>query len=276
MNRRRFLHLMTTTAASTSLSNALANSLPRSAAVPGGVAIVSLGRAQSTPLARLNDARVLVAGDESEWFAVVGISLDTAAGTTLPLTVEREGRGPETIAIEIAPKRYETQHLRVKPGQVDLSPEDFARYEQERAHLENVRRTFTDSPPESLRLLQPCEGPRSGSFGKRRFFNGQARNPHNGMDLAAPTGTPVIAAGSGAVLDVGDYFFSGNTLILDHGRGFLTLYAHLSQVDVGQGARVAAGVPIGKVGATGRVTGPHLHFSVYLNTMAVDPELFLA
>ena len=181
----------------------------------------------------------------------------------------------ETLALAVRPKRYATQRLKVKPGQVDLSPEDLARFEQERAHLAEVLKTFSDSGPASLRLLPPCPGPRSSSFGLRRIFNGQPRNPHNGMDIAAPAGTPVVAAGAGEVIDVGDYFFSGQTVILDHGQGFLTLYAHLSAVDTAVNASVTAGARIGAVGATGRVTGPHLHFSVFLNRTAVDPALFL-
>ncbi len=217
----------------------------------------------------------MVAGDASGWFAVVGIPLNAKAGAALPLTVERAERPPETIALEIGRKRYATQYLSVKPGQVELSPADLARHEQERSHLRSVLRIFSDSAPDSLLLLQPCEGPRSDSFGKRRFFNRQPRSPHSGLDIAAPDGTPVVAAGAGIVLDVGDYFFSGHTLILDHGRGFLTLYAHLNAIDANAGDRVPAGIRIGSVGATGRVTGPHLHFSVYLNAASVDPELFI-
>jgi murein DD-endopeptidase MepM/ murein hydrolase activator NlpD len=240
------------------------------------VAIVALGAAETAPTGRFGGEQVLILGDAAEWLAVVGIPLDATAGSALSLTIERAGREPETLPIGITSKHYATQRLRVKPGQVELSPEDLARYEQERAHLDSVRRTFSQSAPTSLRLLQPCPGPYSSSFGLRRIFNGKPRNPHNGMDIAAPAGTPVVAAGAGEVLDIGDYLFSGQTLILDHGQGFLTLYAHLSAIEVHVGDSVAAGSPVGRVGATGRVTGPHLHFTVFLNAVAVDPALFFA
>ena len=236
---------------------------------------MKLGSAPTTPIARFNGNRVLVTGEEAEWLALVGIPLEATVGDKLPLVIERAGREPSTLKFAIGRKEYAIQRLTVKPGQVELSPEDLARYEIERAHLSGMRKTFTDSAPESLTLMQPCEGPRSNTFGQRRFFNGQSRNPHNGMDIPAPEGAAIVAAGEAKVLDVGDYFFSGNTMILDHGQGFLTLYAHLSAVEAVVGDRVAAGARIGRVGATGRVTGPHLHFSVYLNSVAVDPGLFL-
>ena len=276
MLRRHFLQFLTAATSLIALNPARAGSLPKPAAVPGGVAVVKLGPDLTAPIVRFSGSRVLVAGDEAEWLAVVGIPLEASAGSRLPLVVERAGVEPSTLKFAIGTKRYATQRLTVKPGQVELSPEDLARYEIERAHLSEMRKTFTEAAPESFALMQPCAGERSNTFGQRRFFNGQSRNAHNGMDIPAAEGTPIVAAGEAQVIDVGDYFFSGNTLILDHGQGFLTLYAHLSAVEVAPGDRVAAGAQLGRVGATGRVTGPHLHFSVYLNSVAVDPGLFLS
>ncbi|MBL8526092.1 MAG: peptidoglycan DD-metalloendopeptidase family protein [Burkholderiales bacterium] len=276
MNRRRFLISLTTAVtAPVWMRSASARALPRAATVPGGVARVGLGEAHEVPRARLGDDRVLVLRDGDKWMAWVGISLDAKPGSRLWVDAERPGGAVQRFGIDVQPKQYAEQHLTVKPGQVELSAQDLARHERERAHLERVRRTFSEAPPATLRLAQPAPGPRSSSFGLRRVFNGQPRSPHSGMDIAARLGTPVVAAARGRVIDADDYFFSGNTVIIDHGQGLLTLYAHLTRVDTRVGATVAAGTPIGGVGATGRVTGPHLHFSVYLNAVAVDPALFL-
>lgn len=274
MNRRRFLRSLPAPVFAWS-TPAGASTLPRTSPVPGGIARVSLGAAGQTPRARIDGKRVLVVRDGSEWVALVGIDLTAKPGSRLRVEAERADGGVQRYEVTVAPKAYASQHLKVRPGQVELSPEDLARYERERAHLAGVRKTFSEDVPSTLTLVQPTPGRRSASFGLRRYFNGQARSPHNGMDIAAPEGTPVVAAGAGRVIDVGDYFFSGRTLVLDHGSGLLSLYAHLSEVDARSGDRVAAGVPVARVGATGRVTGPHLHFSVYLNTVPVDPALFL-
>jgi murein DD-endopeptidase MepM/ murein hydrolase activator NlpD len=249
------------------------------AAFPGGIARIRLGAAARAPRVRVGGQRALVMREGELWVAVVGVGLAVKPGTKVQVDVEAEVQGAPPARskhlLVVKPKEYASQHLKVAPGHVDLSPEDLARYQRERSHLDAVIRTFTETELASLTMVPPVAGLRSGTFGLRRFFNGQSRNPHNGMDFAAPAGTPVVAATAGRVLDVGDYFFSGNTLILDHGQGWLSLYAHLSAVDTIVGQDVAAGTPIGKVGATGRVTGPHLHFTVYLNGAAVDPALFL-
>jgi len=252
----------------------LAVELPQQRSVPGGVAVLALGASPERPKVTYNGTPVAVVGNAAQWTAVVGIALAASPGAG-SVVVERPGAPAQRLGFVIAPHRYAEQRLNVAPGQVDLSPSDQARYERERVHLADVTATFSDAAPASMRLLQPTPGRRSGSFGLRRVFNGQARNPHSGMDIAAPTGTPVVAPAAGRVVDVGSYFFNGNTVWLDHGNGLLTMYCHLDSIDVEVGDRVAAGHRIARVGATGRVTGPHLHWSVALNRAMVDPALFL-
>jgi murein DD-endopeptidase MepM/ murein hydrolase activator NlpD len=274
MQRRSFLLALAALAAPASGNATPAAALPRIAAVPGGVARVDLGPADTPPQATVDGRRVLVMRPARDWSALVGIPLAARPGSTLALQVA-DAAGSREIAVRVQPKRYATQQLKVAPKHVQLSPEDLARHEREREHLQQVLQHWSYAPPSTLRLRTPVSGRRSSSFGLRRVFNGEARNPHSGMDIAAPVGTPVAAAAAGAVIDTGEYFFNGNTVIVDHGQGFLTLYCHLDAIGAASGARLAAGEPIGTVGATGRVTGPHLHFSVYLNATAVDPALFL-
>ena len=276
MKRRRFLlSLAPALVAPAWVARVWAATIPRASAVPGGVARIGLGAAERAPRARLGSNRVLVMREGGEWVALVGIALAAKPGSKLRVRVEHAGGRRQRFEIDVAPKAYGSQNLTVPPDQVDLSTQDLARYERERAHLDDVLRTFTGSPPATLAMLQPAEGQRLSTFGMRRYFNDQARNPHAGMDIAAPAGTPVIAANAGRVIDTGDYFFLGRTVVLDHGQGLLSLYAHLEASDTSVAQPVSAGTLIGKVGATGRVTGPHLHFSVYLNAVAVDPAIFL-
>jgi murein DD-endopeptidase MepM/ murein hydrolase activator NlpD len=257
--------------------NASADVWPDALQVPGGVARLSLGPAATRPAAQAGEVPLLVLGDAIEWTALVGIPLSAAPGEA-SINMQLEGGGQRQIAYTIAPKRYSEQRLKVAPGTVDLSPQDNARYEGERAHLAQVMATFSEPLPNAsmLRMRVPVPGRRSSSFGLRRVFNGQSRNPHSGMDIAAGTGTPVVAPLPGRVIDTGDYFFNGNTVWLDHGGGLLSMYCHLSAIDVAPGDPLKTGGRLGAVGATGRVTGPHLHWSVMLNRAMVDPALFLA
>jgi len=248
---------------------------PRASQVPGGVALLSLGPAAQRPLAYAGEVPLLVLGNANEWTALVGIALSAAPGEA-SITVQAADGNRRDIAYTIAPKRYSEQQLKVEPRTVDLSPEDLARYERERKHQEGVMATFTQPLPQGLlRMKQPTPGRRSSSFGLRRVFNGQPRNPHSGMDIAAATGTPVLAPLPARVIDTGDYFFNGNTVWLDHGGGLLCMMCHLSAIDVKVGDELKAGERLGAVGATGRVTGPHLHWGVMLNRCMVDPALFL-
>jgi murein DD-endopeptidase MepM/ murein hydrolase activator NlpD len=243
--------------------------------VPGGVISLDLGSGAQRPRVMYGKVPALVVGDSSGWRAVVGLALSTQPGPASVQVIDAPQSKSRRITFQVRHAKYAEQHLKVAPGQVNLSKQDLARHERERDHQLQTIATFSDTVPQSLQLLAPVAGPRSSSFGLRRVFNGQARNPHSGMDIAAPVGAPVVAPAPGQVIDVGDYFFNGKTVWLDHGSGLLTMVCHLNAVHVKVGDRLSAGTSLGEVGATGRVTGPHLHWSVSLNRAMVDPALFL-
>lgn len=249
--------------------------LPRIAAVPGGVVTLPLGGAtDERPVAKYDGNPVMVLKRPAGWVAVVGVNLDTEPGER-SIDVQQPGADPRKVAFKIVAKAYRTQKLKVPPGQVNLAPEDEARVATETQKVRAAITGFTPDAPATLRLAQPVPGPRSSSFGLRRVFNGESRKPHSGMDIAAPTGTPIKAPLAGRVVDVGSYFFNGNNVIVDHGQGLMTMYCHLSKIDVEVGRELKRGDVLGEVGATGRVTGPHLHWGVILNGNSVDPALFL-
>ena len=253
---------------------ALGIELPQESPVPGGVKLIRLDSAgEVPPYVDADGHRALVVQDGSTWVAVIGIPLAAPLG---PRQVTlRDAAGGRVIEFTVGDKRYASQSLKVAPRQVDLSPADLERANRERESLERALTHWSEPPPATLRWPAPVPGVRSSSFGMRRIFNGQSRNPHSGMDIAAVTGTPVLAPAEGTVLDTGDYFFTGNTVLLDHGRGLISMYCHLSAIDVHPGERIAAGARIGAVGMTGRATGPHLHWALSLNRAWVDPELFV-
>ena len=238
--------------------------------MPGGIARIALGDSGEAPRLRLDERRVLVLRESGKWVAVIGVPLSAKPGTKLRLQGDRR-----KLEVKVVAKKYPSQRLTVPKEQAELGAEQLARYEKEREHIQGLLRTFTESAPASLAMREPVAGRRSGSFGLRRIINGEPRSPHSGMDIAAAAGEPVVAASAGRVIDTGEYLFLGRTVILDHGQGLLSLYSHLSEVNAALGESVPAGQTIGKVGTTGRATGPHLHFSVYLNAAAVDPAFFL-
>jgi len=273
---RRYYGLVATLlAAVLGAPGAVAAELPAARPVPGGIAILDVGPATApAPSVLLDTHRVLVRADHGRWFAIVGLGLAASPGHA-ELSVATGAGEPRRVGFDIEPKQYVTQALTVEPKHVDLSKRDLARYEREKVVLEKAFATWSEKAPPVLLLAAPVPGVRSSSFGSRRVFNGQARSPHTGMDIAAAAGTEVAAPAAGTVVNTGNYFFNGNTVILDHGQGYLSLYCHLSRVDVKVGERLGPGQVLGLVGATGRATGPHLHFAVMLNRAWIDPELVL-
>lgn len=242
--------------------------------VPGGVAVVPLGAADKAPQASFNGHRVMVIRDsDQQWIAVVGIPLGTKTGTQ---TLQVQGR--PAAQFNVGTKEYAAQHITLKnKRQVSPNPDDLKRIERELEEQVSAYRIYRDGvTPSNVILDRPVDGGRlSSPFGLRRFFNGEERNPHSGLDFAVPTGTPVKAPAAGRVVLVGNFFFNGNTVFVDHGQGFISMFCHLSAIDVKVGDEVARGAVVGKVGSTGRATGPHLHWNVSLNDARVDPAIFI-
>jgi murein DD-endopeptidase MepM/ murein hydrolase activator NlpD len=238
---------------------------------PGGIAVFDVGPAdQPAPGATYDGKPVLVLQDGDRWKALVGVPLDTQPG---PLKIHL-GEYPFTVTINA--HAYAEQRLTVK-NQSHVTPDQaqLERIGAERRIIDAALNNFRRVSVEGVSLAAPVDGRRSSSFGLRRFFNDQPRSPHKGMDIAADSGTPIKAPRAGVVTATGDYFFNGNTVILDHGQGYVTMYCHLSEIAVEEGEELALGEVLGAVGATGRVTGPHLHFGTYLNGTAVDPAILL-
>ena len=243
--------------------------------VPGGIAVVDLGPADGdAPRASWRDRPVAVLEDGGRWHAVVGIGLGTEAGSQT-LAIERADGTADEARFEVEPKAYAEQRLIIEnKRKVNPAPVDMARIERENARLKVVKSTRADRLL-AERFEWPLTGPVSSPFGLRRFYNDQPRRPHGGIDIAAPEGTEIRAPADGLVIETGDYFFNGNSVFVEHGLGLQTFYAHMSRIDVEPGQRVARGEVLGAVGATGRVTGPHLHWSAGLNGTWIDPRLLL-
>jgi len=179
-------------------------------------------------------------------------------------------------AVRVKARKFPVQRLTLPQAMVELDPSTIARVEEEATRLKALYATIT---PERLwrgRFTRPVAGPEEGTgFGARRIINGLRRSPHAGVDYSAEAGTPVVAANGGKVALVGEMFFPGRLVVIDHGLGLFTLYFHLERVDIEEGERVERGQPIGTVGATGRATGPHLHFAAHLGQARVDPTRLL-
>lgn len=249
--------------------------LPRPDAVPGGVAVIPLGESTGPrPDVRYDNAPVMVVKDDGHWYAVVGIGLGARPGSH-SLRVSA-GDGDHTMRFEVSPKEYEAQYITLKNKRhVNPYEKDLPRIRKEQARSREAFATWRDTLDIDTRFRLPVDGVVTGTFGKRRFFNNQPRRPHSGLDLAAPKGTPIKAPAAGRIVETGNYFFNGNTVFIDHGQGLVTMFCHMDSIGVKVGESVEAGQVVGAVGATGRVTGPHLHWSVSLNQERVDPVLFL-
>ena len=248
---------------------------PLDDAVPGGVAVVALPAADKAPHVEFSGQRVMVVSHEGHWYALVGLSLDTVPGAKM-LDVDVPGSADIHVGFTVMPKSYAVQALTISnPEMVNPTPEQLRRIDREQQHLAKVTSSFRDTAKPSVSFIWPVAGPETSTFGLKRILNGEPKSPHSGIDIGAAAGTPIEAPAAARVADVGNYYYCGKTLTLDMGQGLFSVYCHLSKIKVRPGQKVKQGQLVGKIGATGRTTGPNLHWTVRLNEVPVDPHVFL-
>lgn len=243
------------------------------AAVPvGGLAVV---HAEGTGVSGTFEGKPLVFfSTPAGSVALIGVDLDHAVGR-FPLSVTNAHGDRFETAVDIVERKFAEERLTVPKSYTEPSPQALRRIEREQRLLAAL---WSESAPRRYwrgEFEKPADGASGSPFGLRRFFNGEPRSPHAGIDFRAPEGAAVHAANRGRVVLADDLFFTGNTVVIDHGVGLFTLYVHLSKLETGRGAMVDKGQEIGKVGATGRATGPHLHFAARVGEARIDPEALL-
>lgn len=253
-----------------------AQALPQQNPVPGGIVFVELGlNSNQRPQVRYRNDPVMLHHTETGWQAIIGIPLSGKAGKHY-LEIDEGSKQTRQLSFMVKAKKYAEQRLTIKNKRmVNPTAKDMIRIRKEIKIIRKAFGSWDEDYAIPAPLLQPTEGIRSSSFGLRRFFNGQARRPHSGMDIAAPEGQVVITPAQGKVIAIGDYFFNGKTVFVDHGQGLISMFCHLNDIHVKPGQTVKRGDRVANVGMTGRVTGPHLHWSLSLNNTRIDPELFL-
>lgn len=241
--------------------------LPEHDPVPGGIALVPVN---SDTNALFDGRRVMISESEGSYVAVVGIPLSHSPGAFYLDTAEGK------VQFKVKEKQYEEQRLTIQnKRKVNPYAQDMERITRERAEMDTAFNHFRPVKRPDTDFDLPTEGIVSSSFGLRRILNDQPRSPHSGLDIAASEGTRIRSPAAGIIVATGDYFFNGNTVLIDHGQGLITMYCHMSSIRVEVGQAVNKGQYIGDVGMTGRVTGAHLHWGVSLNNARVNPGLFL-
>lgn len=250
---------------------------------PGEVVLISLE--SSRPLQQVTGAVfgksfLFYPGRSRQvWQGLIGIDLDTKPGRyslALQCTPLKGEPFEGSYALPVRDKKFPSRRLTVDEKYVTPPPEEEERIRRESRQVEQIFSSVTPRKIWQGSFTAPVEAPAGSSFGRRSILNGKPRSPHTGTDFSADAGTPIKAPGAGTVVLAAELYFSGNTVILDHGMGLYSLFAHLSRYSVQEGDAVKAGDTLGLVGSTGRATGPHLHWSIRLAATRVDPLSLIA
>lgn len=262
------------------LCGSCAFAAPQESRVPGGIALLPLPASLPADVQARYDGRPVFIDQNAsgERHLVVGIPLDAPLGdATVDLQSAAQAQALEPLHFTIADKAYPEQHITLPPNDKHVHPSrrQLARYAREAKEQRAVYEAFSARQEAWPDFIMPTKGEPNPSFGKKRFFNGEPRAPHLGMDIPAPQGQAVVAPADGVVAQTGNYFFNGRTVMIDHGQGLVSMLCHLSKIEVKPGQQVKQGDVIGRVGHTGRATGPHLHWTASLNNARIDPLLLL-
>jgi len=245
---------------------------------PGEVVVLEVRPSEPlvTVKATVFGSRIRFFSDETDgvWRGLIGIDLDTRPGDYGVAVRGTTGSGDTvraTYTLAVEPKEFATRHLSVNPSFVNPPAEVLERIRHEAARQAQIFKTSSTDRHWSGGFRRPVGGEATSSFGRRSVYNGEPRSPHSGTDFRSGAGTPIEAPNAGTIVLAEETYFSGNVVIIDHGWGLYSYFAHLSAIDVTEGDIIETGQVVGKVGATGRVTGPHLHWTVRLNEARVDP-----
>ncbi len=246
------------------------------AVLQGGVAAFYLKGESNTVIdgavPSFDGGEAFLVSDGNGLWGIVAAGIDTKPGQ-YDFTIK--GLESElSVSVEVVREEYGVERLTLPTKMVDLDPVILKRVNREAALTKGLWSASFPRPLWKGPFIMPAEGRRSGEFGTRRILNGKAKSPHSGIDVAAPSGTPIKAAATGRVVYVGDFYFKGRFVVIDHGLGVFTEYSHMKKTAVKASDSVKRGDFIGEIGKSGRVTGPHLHFSVRVGSLRVSPELF--
>lgn len=245
--------------------------LPQESRVPGGIALIPVGNTPTPPKVSFNGNQVMVLPDyqsDNLWLAVVGIPITQKVGKAKIIA------NGKPLSFNVKAKEYPKQYLTVKNKHVNPNKAQLERIWGEQKKSKKAFKQFSYKKGWE-KFIWPVNGPLTSLFGFQRFFNNQPRRPHSGLDIAAPKNTPIKSPASGEVILTGHMFFNGKAVFIDHGQGLISMMCHLNSIDVKQGQLLKQGDIIGKVGTTGRSTGPHLHWSVSFNNARIDPLLMV-
>lgn len=254
------------------LANIPVNNTP----IPGGIAVIDFSSSHPNPKAFYNKVPLYVQHIQDQHYQVlVGIPLMEKIGKK---TITIQDFSTRLFDFEVTEQSYSEQHISLKGKKKKYVNPNLAhmdRIKSERPVLSSARKIFSDNALSNGLFTRPVDGVTTSPFGLKRFYNGEARRAHTGLDYAGKIGTPIKASADGKVILAGEFFFNGNAVFLDHGQGLISVYIHMNERLAKQGQIVKQGDVIGTIGQTGRATGPHLHWGVYLNQTVVNPNLLM-